>query len=390
MISSLLHFSNVEEFIPRGQPGYKPLQKIQRLMDLLAPRISQAFYPYRSISLDESMAPFKGRCHFRMYMPNKPTKRGFKVFLVCDATTHYAMIFVVYTGKEDFTVPADTSFTEHLVTTLMTDYFDASHVLYMDCFCSSPSLFLSLQDKQTGAVGTVMENRRGFPDALKRANQPLRKGDDPVFYRHKDLVAVAWHDTKRVHLLSTIHTNTVVDKEIRNKDDPTGYRRVKKPVIADVYNAHMGGVDYFDKKLKNYYYPHRNYKWYMALFNYFKEMCLVNSHNVYEQDGHKGTVKDFHREIVTGLVQPYMASQPTQSPNANAMGRLAVAAFGHFPAQFEDKKHRPNCKVCSLVKVHAQTRFYCPVCNVALCVSTCFRIYHTAENIRAAREQVNP
>ena len=131
-------------------------------------------------------------------------------------------------------------------------------------------------------------------------------------------------------------------------------------------------------------------KWYMALFHYFKEMCLVNSHILYEQDGHKGTVKDFRREIVTGLVQPYMASQPTQSPNANAMGRLAVAAFGHFPAQFEDKKHRPNCKVCSLVKVRAQTRFYCPVCNVALCVSTCFRIYHTAENIRAAREQVNP
>jgi len=35
----------------------------------------------------------------------------------------------------------------------------------------------------------------------------LAKGDDPVFARSDNLVACAWHNTKRVHFLSNVHTN---------------------------------------------------------------------------------------------------------------------------------------------------------------------------------------
>ena len=88
IVSKSLHFPKVQEYILRGHPSYKPLQKTQRLINLLAPRISQAYYPYRSIGVE--CRHFQDRCYFRKYMPNRRTKRGFKVFPVCDATTHYA------------------------------------------------------------------------------------------------------------------------------------------------------------------------------------------------------------------------------------------------------------------------------------------------------------
>ena len=128
----------------------------------------------------------------------------------------------------------------------------------------------------------------------------------------------------------------------------------------------------------------------MALFHYFKEMCLVNSRILYEHDGHKDTTKDSYRSgSATSLVRPYSTSQTTKRLNAHAMDRLAVAAFEHFPAQFEDKKHRPLCKVCSHMKIRAQAHFYSPVFNVSQRISNCFGIYHTALDIRLAREQLN-
>jgi len=81
MLQAFIHFSDVNSHIPRGQDGYRPLGKIQPLLDLITPKLSALYYPHRNISIDESMARFKGRCHFRQYMPDKPTKRGFKVFM---------------------------------------------------------------------------------------------------------------------------------------------------------------------------------------------------------------------------------------------------------------------------------------------------------------------
>ena len=58
---------------------------------------------------------------------------------------------------------------------------------------------------------------------LKPNNLKLSKGDDPVFMRSGNLVACAWHDTKRLTLLSTVNTNLTIDKRIRSKGSPGGY-----------------------------------------------------------------------------------------------------------------------------------------------------------------------
>ena len=42
------------------------------------------------------------------------------------------------------------------------------------------------------------------------------------------MVACAWHDTKRLHFLSTIHTNNTIDKRIRSKNAEGDYKEVEK------------------------------------------------------------------------------------------------------------------------------------------------------------------
>ena len=54
--------------------------------------------PHRENSVDEAMVLFKGRSGFKQYMPNKPVKRGYKVWMRADAQSGYCCNFEVYTG----------------------------------------------------------------------------------------------------------------------------------------------------------------------------------------------------------------------------------------------------------------------------------------------------
>ena len=47
------------------------------------------------------MIPFKGRSSLKQYIPNKPTKRGIKVWVMADASNGYVRSALkVYVGKQ--------------------------------------------------------------------------------------------------------------------------------------------------------------------------------------------------------------------------------------------------------------------------------------------------
>ena len=46
------------------------------------------------------MIPFKGRSSLKQYIPNKPIKRGIKVWVRADAVNGYVCQFEVYVGKK--------------------------------------------------------------------------------------------------------------------------------------------------------------------------------------------------------------------------------------------------------------------------------------------------
>ena len=81
---------------------------------------------------------------------------------------------------------------------------------------------------------------------------PLAKGDDPAFMRSDNLVTCAWYDTKRVNFLSSIDTNNTMDKRMSFRGAEGGHRIVEKPVMTEVYNQNLGGVDIMDQRLGTY------------------------------------------------------------------------------------------------------------------------------------------
>ena len=53
-----------------------------------------------SITVDEQLVCFRGRCPFKQYIPSKPGKYGIKIWTICDSTCSYTLKMQVYTGKD--------------------------------------------------------------------------------------------------------------------------------------------------------------------------------------------------------------------------------------------------------------------------------------------------
>ena len=68
-------------------------------------------------------------------------------------------------------------------------------------------------------------------------------------------MAIKWKDKKDITLLSTIHTDNLVEVETATRN------KIKPKVIAD-YNHTMGDIDKMDQNLENYYVPRKGTKKY--------------------------------------------------------------------------------------------------------------------------------
>ena len=250
LLNSFLHFNDNAEQVARGQPGFDPLFKVRPLIDISTPTYQQHFHPRAQLSVDESLAPFKGRLSYKQYIPNKPKKWGVKLWVVCDARTGFCLDWIPYTGHEVAPSRSTDSETERIVKRLVEPFFNSDRAVYMDNYYSSVPLFRQLKCEGLGACGIIRQNRRGLPEEIYRSGSlRLARGDKSAFYAQgDDLLAVSWHDTKRVHMITTIDSNQTVEKRIRSRHHEGGRCVVKKPSAVAHYNKFMDGVDKLDQR----------------------------------------------------------------------------------------------------------------------------------------------
>lgn len=258
---------------------------------------------------------------------------------------------------------------------------NVGHIIYCDNFYSSPMLFRLLENQGIGATGTVISGRKHMPVEQRPCNLKLQKGDSPHFMKSGSLVSCAWHDTKRLSLLSTVDNNLTVDKRIRAREGEDGYREVEKPVVAEKYNTFMCGVDRMDQKLGTYSYPHKSQKWYHTIFHRLVEVALVNGYIIFQEKNPESNMSPitFRENVIDGLLENFETNRKRGRTSGGP--ELARLTQRHFLGLYEDKKYKPNCTVCSGVegKRH-QTRYYCKQCHKALCPVPCFERYHSVEN----------
>ena len=167
-----LHFVNNDNLVPRGQKGYDRLGKVRPVLEYVTARCREVYMPQKEVAVDEAMIKFQGRSSLKQYMPQKPIKRGIKVWVLGDSSNGYFVDFTVYTGKEGNVAVKGLGF--QVVLSLAKQLQGKHHVVYFDNFFTSVELLEELLKWGLYACGTVRSNRKQFPKELCEATSTLK------------------------------------------------------------------------------------------------------------------------------------------------------------------------------------------------------------------------
>ncbi|XP_035229209.1 piggyBac transposable element-derived protein 4-like [Stegodyphus dumicola] len=142
-------------------------------------------------SVDESMIKFKGRCSLKQYMPKKPIKRGYKVWMQCGCDeSGFVCQFDIYTGK------------------------------------------------------TVNMNRKNLPKNLKE-EKVLGRGDFDFSVSSDKITCIKWKHKRCVNVLSNQNQPTEI-LQVQRKEKDGNMKNIPCPKAIVDYNNNMGFVDHFD------------------------------------------------------------------------------------------------------------------------------------------------
>ncbi|XP_059367730.1 uncharacterized protein LOC132106110 isoform X2 [Carassius carassius] len=155
--------------------------------------------------LDERMVASKARSGLKQYMKNKPTKWGYKLFVLADSLSGYNFAFFMYE------VP----------------YFSGTSI-----------------SKRIWACGTIRPNRISFPKTtINRLPRNSPQGSIQ-WLREEGLLLVEWKDTQEVLMCSTFHrvyAGDTVQKRVKDNDGQWSQVHVPIPgAVLDYQQVHGG------------------------------------------------------------------------------------------------------------------------------------------------------
>lgn len=360
-----------------------PLQKIRSVLAPIVQSFNQIFYPYQDLCIDESMVKWKGRLSFKQYIPSKRHRFGIKLFVLCDVMTGYVQDLIIYTGKStDITMVHGVGMSGSVVMSLMRPFLGKGHILYVDNWYSSPTLYAHLLRHQTGACGTVRSNRKGMP----KFRQKMSKGEVEHFNNNK-MLATKWHDKRDVHVLSTVHSGNMVPT---GKVDYATGESITKPLCVVEYNKKMGSVDNLDKRNTFVDSARKTFKWYKKLFFYVLDVAVFNSYVVHKQiTAQDLTYPQFRENLACQLLEEFHTTRRPSSGGRPSLDNPIRLSARHFPSLVtqtpqQGDRTRRRCRVCQTTTRRPQarkaTKYMCVPCDVALCVTPCFEEYHSLKH----------
>nr|CAI5849424.1 unnamed protein product [Callosobruchus analis] len=287
IILRMLHFSDNEQ-CPEGDR----LFKVQSLVDSLNEKFKNNIMCDENVCIDETIVPFRGRLKFRQYIKGKRHKFGIKLFKLC-MSGGYLLHAKIYCGQDKVD---GMSVATKVVLELLETNLDKGLTLYTDNWYTSMELATKLRARNTHLVGTVRKNRKGLP--LDVVNAKLKRGE--IFGQEKNgIVVFKWRDKRDVIMLSTKHTDEMV--EIPSRDGA----RFKPKAVID-YNQAKSFIDLSDQMSSYSTSLQRSIKWFKKIAT---ELILgasvVNAHQLfklYKDDASKISITTFKENLCMQLL----------------------------------------------------------------------------------------
>ena len=287
-IKRFIHFNNNSRMAPSGDDNFDRLFKVRPLLDHLREKYNSITMP-QTLCIDEQMIPFKGKSALKQYIPSKPHKYGYKVFILC-SNKGIIHDFEVYTGKiEPPAGEPDLGASSNIVVRLSKIIpVDKNQLLFFDNWFTSVPLICHLAKSKVLCLGTVRSNRlRGCTLPSDKDMKKLGRGaylEKECTIDNIKLRTIRWMDTKAVTLLTSFDSAQPLTSVKRYETKSKKRIDVSCPNAVVTYNAHMRGVDLLDFLIALYRIKLRSKKYYHRLFFHFLDMTVVTSWLLYRRD----------------------------------------------------------------------------------------------------------
>lgn len=205
-INSNLYFIDEEVKSDESDPLYKIQPLIKHIIS-----VSQEYYsPEKNLTIDESMIRFRGRSKFKVYMPLKPIRFGFKAYVLAESSSGYMLNWKLHEGKK--------STLKEIVEYLTSPYKERNHIIYMDRFYTTISVIERLHETGFGFYGAIMKRRARIEPKVKSQVDSLEKHKSLFFVSSdRNKILTIWMDSKKVHIISSIGDDS--HSEIKRKRD---------------------------------------------------------------------------------------------------------------------------------------------------------------------------
>ena len=394
-------FEHIRKMIHFTDPSIQndsSLSKLDTYLDALKDNFQKNYVCTQNVAVDEYLSLWKGRLHFKVYIPSKRERYGVKIYMLCESATGYLSNFIVYCGEDTsyqappVVLPKDfESYTnpEKVVLTLLEQYWEQGYKVILDNLYTSPDLARALFENRTDCFGTLRKKKH-LPHNFWTWKPPKGVGENAqVQFSNEKYMVCRWNDpykskkVKIVSMLSTVHIGEIA---------PTGKNHfrtkeaIKKPDVVIDYNANMGGVDNLSRVIVPYCLQRKGVKWYRKIAELFVETCIYNAYIAYCKLNPtcKWTQLQYRQELVNLIiaihktdVTSYRVGPKPRRQNENPIRITEKHFIRMILAPEGQKRKRRRCVRCIARGKRVDTSFECQQCVVALCMQPCFPIYHS-------------
>ncbi|CAH2003549.1 unnamed protein product [Acanthoscelides obtectus] len=317
------------------------------------------YIPGEFITIDEMLHPFRGRCGFVQYMPQKPPKYGIKIYALCDSRTYYTWNLEIYCGQQR-DGPFQTSNKPFDIVRRLVDPLNNSkrNLTTDNHYTSYPLADYLLQNGLT-LIGTIKKNKKEIPPEFLPNKARIVGSKLFGFQDEINLVSYVPKKNKAVIILSSF--------DDKGEDDEA----TNKPTIILDYNRTKSGVDTVDQKCASYTTQRR---WPLAIFSRILDITGINAEigfNNTKPTEESPRRRKFLNELGVSLMEHHMAERAkiiTLPKDIREFFSRYQTTVDEVPAIKQNGSGR--CHVCSAHK-NNKTTVRCDSCYQFVCKSHC-------------------
>ena len=349
------------------------LQKIRPLISHFI-KVSQSLYdPESKLTIDESMVKYNGRSKFRVYMPLKPIKYGFKAYVLTEATSGYLINWDLHQGKKKTVL--------EIVQGLVSNLKSTNYLIAMDRFYSTIDVAEYLNDAGFRMVGTIMKNRTRLEEGQHIQIKFLEKGES-IFYfsKNKKFLLTVWKDSSAVHIISNVGNTLIGEVERRSKEaKETGYiQTITCPNNVKLYSSSSRGVDKLDQMISYYNMNIKSRKWYVSIVGHWLEIAMYNSYIIFTKSTQqKISFLKYQQSVIKSLISGKREQRkilPTPQ-RLSLKSAPIILELSEEDCKFGYKGGKNRCKICQAQNQVKITSYECKTHNIAVCILNCYDIH---------------